>query len=208
MLHTITVISRGDAAGSDLVDVAHAAVATLVPGFDIDVRRGEANEVRVNDRPVGPTDRSGEEPPAWMIEAAIAHALEPRHILFMCVANSARSQMAEAMARALAHDGVTISSAGSTPSEVRPEAIAVLEELGVDTDGLRSKGTDDVDTDSVQLLITLCAEEVCPTILRPVPHLHWALRDPAAVEGDAEARLDAFRTARDTLRERLYVLFR
>ena len=80
-----------------------------------------------------------------MIEVAILRALHPRHILFLCVANSARSQMAEGIARSLAPRGVTVSSAGSEPSSVRPQANQVLKEIGIDISGHRSKGLDAVD---------------------------------------------------------------
>jgi arsenate reductase len=168
--------------------------------------------VHVNGREVGHRAHADEastrtSPPDWMIAASIAHALEPRHLLFLCVANSARSQMAEGMARALAPPGVTVESAGSRPTEPRPEALAALREVGITPVGHRAKGLDEIDTDSIQLVVTLCKEEVCPTILRPVPQLHWPIDDPAAIEGDDATRAAAFAQARDEIRARLYVLF-
>lgn len=149
----------------------------------------------------------GGPPSSWLIEAGILRALAPRHVLFMCVANSARSQMAEGIARALAPEGVRISSAGSEPSHVRPEAVQVLLELGIDATDHRCKGVGDIDAESVDALITLCAEEVCPTFPRPVTRLHWALADPAAVDGSAEERIAAFRRTRDELSRRIERLF-
>jgi len=142
----------------------------------------------------------------WREETAALRILAPRHILFLCVANSARSQMAEGIARSLAPPSVRISSAGSQPSSVRAEAVTVLAEIGIDIAGQRSKGVDDVER-PVEAVITLCAEEVCPVWLEPAPRLHWALPDPAAVDGPPEERLAAFRAVRDELRRRLAVLF-
>jgi arsenate reductase len=145
-------------------------------------------------------------PPEWMIEAAIVRAAAPEHVLFLCVANSARSQMAEAIARRVAPPGTRVSSAGSLPTRVRPEALQVLAELGIDASGQRSRSTDEVVGD-VDVVVTLCAEEVCPVWLRPAMRVHWGLPDPAAVNGPEELRLDAFRGVRDELVRRLGALF-
>ncbi len=146
-------------------------------------------------------------PPEWMIEAALLRALRPRHILFLCVANSARSQMAEGIARSLAPKGVRVSSAGSAPASVRPQAVQVLREIGLDISENRSKGLDAVDSSSVDAVITLCAEEVCPVFLGTTHRIHWGLPDPAAVAGTEDIRLAAFRNVRDELLRRLTVLF-
>lgn len=143
----------------------------------------------------------------WRAEAAALRAMRPRHILFLCVANSARSQMAEGIARSLAPAGVRVSSAGSAPSFVRPEAIEVLKEIGVDISRHTSKGLDAIDAGSVDAVITLCAEEVCPAFLGKAVRLHWALPDPAAETGSDEQKLGAFRRVRDELRGRLESLF-
>jgi len=142
----------------------------------------------------------------WRAEAEALKAATPGHVLFLCVANSARSQMAEAIARSLAPEAVRISSAGSAPTSVRPEAVAVLAEIGLDATGQRSKGVDDVEA-PVDAVITLCAEEVCPVWLEPATRVHWGLPDPAAADGAGEERLEAFRAVRDELRRRLAVLF-
>jgi len=89
------------------------------------------------------------QPENWKTEAAALRAMRPRHILFLCVANSARSQMAEGIARSLAPPGVTVSSAGSEPSCVRPQAIAALNEIGIDISGHRSKGMETIDAGTV-----------------------------------------------------------
>ena len=124
-------------------------------------------------------------------------------ILFLCVANSARSQMAEGIARSIAPAGIRVWSAGSSPSRVRPEAIAVLREIGVDISNHRSKAVAEVPVSEVDTVITLCAEEVCPVHLGSARRIHWGLPDPAAALGSDERRLAAFREIRDELRRRI-----
>lgn len=142
-------------------------------------------------------------PPEWLVEATVVRALAPQHVLFLCVANSARSQMAEGLARAIAPQGVTVSSAGSEPTAVRPAAIQVLAELGIDISSHSSKGIRDIDVDSVEAVVTLCADEVCPAFPRPVARLHWPLADPAAAPDTTQDRLEAFRAVRDELQRRI-----
>ena len=129
-------------------------------------------------------------------------------VLFLCVANSARSQMAEALARRQFGDAVRVQSAGSAPSRVNPFAIAALAELGIDPSPLRSKHVDTIDPASVDLVITLCAEESCPLFLGRAPRMSWAMPDPDRKDEpltDAE-RLQHFREARDAIAARLAVL--
>ena len=114
--------------------------------------------------------------------------------------------MAEGIARRLAPEGVRVSSAGSMPTSVRPQAAAVLREIDIDMSGQRSKGVDAIE-DPVDVVITLCAEEVCPVWLGSAERLHWALPDPAAVEGTEEEKIEAFRGVRDELLRRLGVFF-
>lgn len=127
----------------------------------------------------------------------------PKGILFLCVANSARSQMAEGIARTLAPPGVTIWSAGSRPTNVRPEAIEVLKEIGIDISGHRSKGVAEIPAECVDTVITLCAEEGCPVFRGKVDRLHWELSDPAAPTGSKLESLAAFRAIRDELISRI-----
>lgn len=124
-------------------------------------------------------------------------------ILFLCVANSARSQIAEGIGRALAPAGVAIWSAGSHPTHVRPEAVQVLAEVGIDATQHFSKHVNDIPADQIDTVITLCAEEECPLFLGNAERLHWGLPDPAAVTGTADERLDAFRATRDEIRRRI-----
>ena len=126
-----------------------------------------------------------------------------RGILFLCVANSARSQMAEGIARSLAPAGTKIWSAGSRPTRVRPEAITVLREIGIDISGRRAKAVGEIPSAEVDTVITLCGEEECPLFLGKATRLHWGLPDPAAVNGSEAERLDAFRKVRDELRRRI-----
>ena len=146
-------------------------------------------------------DGGGDPSPPWLAEATRCRAQGRRGYLFLCVANSARSQLAEAIARALAPAHVRVMSAGSQPTRVRPEAIAVLAEIGIDASGQRSKNVAEIDPDTVDTVITLCGEEECPVFLGTALRLHWGLPDPAG------AGLDAFRAVRDELRRRLAVVF-
>ncbi len=144
---------------------------------------------------------------SWRSEAETLHRLAPRHILFLCVANSARSQMAEGIARAMAPAGVRVSSAGSQPSHVNPLAIRALDEIGIDIREHRSKSVETISPQGVDAVITLCADEVCPVFLSKAKRVHWGLPDPAAAGGSDEERLQAFRNVRDELRRRLAVVF-
>ncbi len=128
---------------------------------------------------------------------------QDRHIIFLCVANSARSQMAEGLARAAAPPGWTVSSAGSDPGCLSSRAVAVMAEIGIDISSHRSKGLDEVPLGDADRVVTLCAEEACPVIPSRVEHLDWAMRDPAAVAGTAEEELDAFRDVRDEIQRRV-----
>jgi arsenate reductase len=146
-------------------------------------------------------------PPEWLVEAAVLRALSPRGVLFLCVANSARSQLAEGIARFLAPPGVTVWSAGSKPTRVRPEAIAALAEIGIDISHHRSKDVSEIPAAEVDTVITLCGEEECPVFLGKAWRLHWGLPDPAGVDGSEADRADAFRRTLDELRRRLAALF-
>ncbi len=129
-------------------------------------------------------------------------------ILFLCVANSARSQMAEGLARKLFGARVTVQSAGSVPSHVNPYAIEVMLEGGVDLTTHHSKSVQTIDPASVGTVVTLCAEEVCPVFLGAASRLHWPLTDPASNDPSLtrDELLARFRTARDQIQGRLEVL--
>lgn len=124
-------------------------------------------------------------------------------LLFMCVANSSRSQMAEALARTMAPPGLEVWSAGSEPTGVSPFAVEAMAEQGIDLGHAFTKTVDDVPRDRVRTVIMLCAEEVCPVFPGDVEKLHWPFEDPAAATGSDEDRLASFRRVRDQIHERL-----
>ena len=187
--------------GRQLEEIGEIAVRL---GVDLIMRDTEAHQGAdsgfVGDVEISP------DAPVWLLEAAFLRALAPSHILFLCVANSARSQLAEGLARSLAPAGVRISSAGSAPTTVRPQAIEALAEIGLDISSHRSIGINEVEL-PVEAVITLCAEEVCPVWLERASRLHWGLPDPAAESGSTDDDIEAFREVRDELSKRLRVLF-
>lgn len=130
---------------------------------------------------------------------------ENKSILFLCVANSARSQMAEGLGRVIFGDRVPVQSAGSEPATVNPYAVEVMKELGIDLGSHTSKSVQTIDPETVHTVITLCAEEVCPVFLGKARRLHWPIPDPASKDSTIprEEMLTRFRTARDTIREKL-----
>ncbi len=126
-------------------------------------------------------------------------------ILILCTGNSARSQMAEGLLR---HDGgaqYEVFSAGTQPSYVRPEAIQVMREAGIDISGHRSKSVEEFAGQHFDYVITVCdnAKESCPVFPATTKRIHWSLEDPAAVKGSEEQRLAEFRRIRDQLRTHL-----
>jgi arsenate reductase len=130
---------------------------------------------------------------------------KPVHILFLCVANSARSQLAEGLAKSIFGSEAIIESAGSEPSgKVQPWAVAVLQEEGIDISKNWSKSTDQLPLGflaNLNYVITLCAEEVCPMLPSKAKRLHWPIKDPASVA--EEEKPEAFRRARQEIREKL-----
>ena len=130
---------------------------------------------------------------------------EPKRVLILCTGNSARSQMAEGLLR---HDGgarFEVESAGVSPTAVRPEAVAVMRELGIDISAQRSKSVDEFAGRSFDYVITVCdnAREQCPVFPSATRRVHWSFDDPAAARGDEAARLSVFRRVRDEIRARL-----
>ncbi len=124
-------------------------------------------------------------------------------VLFLCLANSARSQMAEGLARHMLGDKVRVQSAGSKPSRINPLAIKAMAEIGIDISAHRSKSVSEIDAAQVDLVVTLCAEEVCPVLPGKTKRLHWPIPDPAAQQGTEAQKLQAFRDARDAVRKKL-----
>jgi arsenate reductase len=127
---------------------------------------------------------------------------DKKRVLILCTGNSARSQMAEGLLR---HDAGTlfhVESAGTKPSAVKPEAIAVMDELGIDISGHRSKSVEEFDGQHFDYVITVCdsAREVCPVFFGAANRLHQSFDDPAGLDGSEEERLAVFRRVRDELR--------
>jgi arsenate reductase len=125
-----------------------------------------------------------------------------KRVLILCTGNSARSQIAEGLLRDDAGDRFEVSSAGTKPSSVRPEAIAVMRELGIDISGHRSKSVDEFDAQQFDYVLTLCdnAKESCPVFPGITAAIHHTFEDPAAFQGSDEERLAAFRRVRGQLR--------
>jgi len=194
-------------AGSPAVEAlagrARTAARALAPGAQVSIDVGEQVGVLIDGRAL--EEQAGF--PDWVLEAGILRALRPRHFLFLCVANSARSQLAEGIARALAPQGVVASSAGSAPTRVRPQAIEVMREIGLDLSGHTSKHVSAIDPATVDVVVTLCGEEECPVFLGKALRVHWGLPDPAAGGGTNEEQLARFRETREELRRRFRVLF-
>ena len=123
-----------------------------------------------------------------------------QRVLFLCVHNSARSQMAEGMLRAWGADRFEAHSAGNEATEIRPLAIRAMAEVGIDISGQRSKSVREYEGQQFDLAVTVCddAKEACPYF--PTDRqLHWAFDDPAAAAGTEEERLAVFRRVRDQI---------
>jgi ArsR family transcriptional regulator, arsenate/arsenite/antimonite-responsive transcriptional repressor / arsenate reductase (thioredoxin) len=133
----------------------------------------------------------------------------PLRVLFLCTANSARSQMAEALLRELSHGGIETQSAGSAPaSQVHPLAIRVMQEAGVDIHRAVPKPLDRFRQEHFATVITVCdrAREACPTFPGPPDLIHWSLPDPVLVQGSEEMQYQAFKQTAKQLRVRLQFL--
>lgn len=131
----------------------------------------------------------------------------PRRVAFLCIHNSSRSQMAEGFARAMAPPGVEIWSAGTEPSRVHPVAIRVMQEIGIDLSGHRSKRLDEVPWSEADTVVTLCgeAEEACPLVGAEVRRVYWPLPDPSIAP--EERIVEVFREVRDDIRWRISSLW-
>ena len=128
-----------------------------------------------------------------------------KKILILCTGNSARSQMAEGLLKHICQNEFEIFSAGTKPSIVRPEAIKVLAEIGIDISKNRSKSVDEFTNQDIDYVLTVCdnAKENCPYFPAQTKLIHHSFSDPAEVEGDEKTRLSAFRRVRDQIREYL-----
>ncbi len=126
-------------------------------------------------------------------------------ILFLCTHNSARSQMAEGLLRHLAGDRFEVHSAGTEATSVRPEAVRVMAEVGVDISSQESKTLERYLGESFEYVVTVCddANEACPVFPGARNRLHWSFEDPSRATGTDEERLEVFRKVRDRIRERI-----
>jgi arsenate reductase len=125
-----------------------------------------------------------------------------KRVLILCTGNSARSQMAEGLLRHDSGDRFEVFSAGTKPGRIRPEAIAVMREIGIDISGHQSKSVDEFSRSDFDYVLTVCdnAKESCPVYPGHANRLHHNFPDPAAMPGSETERLDAFRRVRDEIR--------
>ena len=132
-----------------------------------------------------------------------------KRVLVLCTGNSARSQMGEGLFRAEGGATLDVFSAGTKPGSVRPEAITVMKEIGIDISGHRSKSVDEFAGQSFDYVVTVCdnARDNCPVFPAGTERIRWSFEDPAAVEGSEGERLSAFRRIRDQIRERVKAFF-
>jgi arsenate reductase (thioredoxin) len=128
-----------------------------------------------------------------------------KRVLILCTGNSARSQMAEGLLRHDAGGRFDVESAGVNPTQVRPEAVAVMRELGIDISGHRSKHVDEFAGQRFDYVLTVCdnAKESCPIFPSGVTTIHRNFEDPAALHGTEHQRLAVFRRVRDEIRQYL-----
>lgn len=128
-----------------------------------------------------------------------------KKILILCTGNSARSQMAEGLLAHICQNKYEIFSAGTKPSIVRPEAIKVLREIGIDISNNRSKSVDEFVDKKMDYVLTVCnnAKEICPYFPAKTKLIHHSFADPAEIEGDEITRLSAFRRVRDEIKKYL-----
>jgi arsenate reductase len=126
-------------------------------------------------------------------------------VLILCTGNSARSQMAEGLLRHEAGGRFQVQSAGTKPGHVRPEAITVMKELGIDISGHRSKHVNEFQGQAFDYVLTVCdnAKESCPIFPGHAKRIHNAFEDPAALQGTEEERLALFRRVRNEIRDYL-----
>jgi arsenate reductase len=143
----------------------------------------------------------------WETDADALHSSGTTHALILSRSNSARGQMAEAIARALAPRQVRVSSAGAVRGALDPLVVRVLAELSVNVSDQHSKTIDEVDTSDVQAVVVLSEEDPTPPALQGVRRVHWPLPDPAAGGGSEEERIARYRAVRNELRRRLIRVF-
>ncbi|MGM0652417.1 MAG: arsenate reductase (thioredoxin) [Bacillota bacterium] len=135
---------------------------------------------------------------------------EKKSVLFLCTGNSARSQMAEGLLKNYGKGKFEVASAGTAPAGVNPNAIKVMQEIGIDISEQTSDEINQEMLDQADLLITLCgdARESCPVVPVRVEKKHWDLEDPARVEGNEKEVLAKFREIRDQIKKHVEELLK
>jgi arsenate reductase len=136
---------------------------------------------------------------------SVAESGDRQRVLFLCTHNSARSQMAEGLLRALGGDRFDVHSAGTEATHVRPLAIRAMAELDIDIANQESKTLDRYLKQPFDKVITVCdqANEACPVFFGARERLHWSFPDPSQANGSEEDQLNVFRAVRDSIRERI-----
>lgn len=126
-------------------------------------------------------------------------------VMFLCTANSCRSQMAEGFARSLGKGKIEPFSAGLFEFYVHPRALKVMKEAGVDISGQESEAINNALLHDMDIIITLCdhADEHCPVTPPEIQRLHWPVRDPVRTKGTEEEVMNDFRRARDEIRRKI-----
>ena len=131
-----------------------------------------------------------------------------KKVMFLCTANSCRSQMAEGFAKEIVKGVMEVYSAGLLSAVVHKKAIAVMKELGIDISEQKSKAIDESLLREMDFIVTLCnnAEDLCPSTPPETRRIYWPIKDPVGTLGTEEEIMNEFRRARDEIRERVQVL--
>lgn len=130
-----------------------------------------------------------------------------KSILFICVENRARSQIAEGLARHFIGHQYDVYSAGSRPADrIHPMATAVMAEIGIDISKQKPKPISDINLEKIDIAIALCEEENCPVLPPHTKKLNWAIKDPALSENQTTAQMRKFRKIRDEIRQKVLTL--
>jgi arsenate reductase len=131
----------------------------------------------------------------------------PVRVLFLCTGNSARSQMAEGFLRRMGGEHFAVFSAGTEPKPLNPMGVQVMQEVGIDIAGQRSKDLSAFLDQEFDYVITVCdrARDNCPTLPSDVERIHWGFDDPAAATGSDDERLAVFRRVRNEIRNRISI---
>ena len=134
--------------------------------------------------------------------------VKKQKVLFVCTGNSCRSQIAEGLLRDMADDRFDVFSCGTHPSQVHPNAIAVMEEWGIDISNHTSDDINDYLDKGINIVISVCdhANKLCPIFPGDVQRIHWSVDDPFRGWNQNESQLDNFRETRQDLKTRIQKL--